>query len=157
MVSVVSVSYVGSRRSVVRSSCCCVGNITRCLLKTEVCGSERVFRYNRLLTLWPSALGLPQEHLRIVGTRPVDLGIQLPNVSCWEPIDFTGNKLLLVATRDGTLKLLQWTKGTYVPFTATDTKLTTVKVKVNFELTGIFDSILSGGTRSYIFSFPILL
>ncbi|CAN8002476.1 unnamed protein product [Ixodes hexagonus] len=77
----------------------------------------------------PDDTVLPQQHLRIVGTRPANLGVRFPNVSYWEPVDFNADKFLLVATEDGKLQLLHWIKGSYAPYTALDTRLTTVKVK----------------------------
>ncbi|KAM7296973.1 uncharacterized protein ISCGN_022128 [Ixodes scapularis] len=77
----------------------------------------------------PDDAALPQQHLRIVGTRPANLGVLFPNVTYWEPVDFNNNKLVLVATQDGKLRLLQWTKGIYAPYATLDTRLTTIKVK----------------------------
>nr|XP_037285990.1 uncharacterized protein LOC119179010 [Rhipicephalus microplus] len=72
---------------------------------------------------------LPQDHLRVIGTKPVDLGIRLGNVSCWEPAYVAGTTFLVVATRTGQVELLRWASGRYAPFAGMATSLTTVKVK----------------------------
>lgn len=72
---------------------------------------------------------LPQDHMRVVGTKPVDLGVQFGNVSCWEPIYFAGTTMLLVATRAGRVDLLRWAGGRYSTFAGMATSLVTSKVK----------------------------
>ncbi|KAK8757502.1 hypothetical protein V5799_004857 [Amblyomma americanum] len=71
----------------------------------------------------------PQDHLRVVGTKPVDLGIHLGNVSYWEPTNVAGATLVIVATRSGQVELFRWTNGRYAAFTGMTTSLTTTKVK----------------------------
>lgn len=71
----------------------------------------------------------PQDHMRVVGTKPVDLGIQFGNVSCWEPINFAGTTMLLVATLSGRVELLRWAGGRYTAFAGMSTSLATSKVK----------------------------
>ncbi|XP_037557778.1 uncharacterized protein LOC119434774 [Dermacentor silvarum] len=72
---------------------------------------------------------LPQDHLRVIGTKPVDLGIRLGNVSCWEPAYVLGSTFLVVATSTGQVELLRWTNGRYATFAGMATSLTTAKVK----------------------------
>uniref|UniRef100_A0A023G4S2 Putative secreted protein n=1 Tax=Amblyomma triste TaxID=251400 RepID=A0A023G4S2_AMBTT len=71
----------------------------------------------------------PQDHLRVVGTKSVDLGIHLGNVSYWEPTIVAGATFVVVATRTGQVELFRWTNGRYVVFTGINTSLTTTKVK----------------------------
>ncbi|KAH7986972.1 hypothetical protein HPB49_025940 [Dermacentor silvarum] len=73
---------------------------------------------------------LPQDHLRVIGTKPVDLGIRLGNVSCWEPAYVLGSTFLVVATSTGQVELLRWTNGRYATFAGMATSLTTAKVKL---------------------------
>ncbi|KAH6942437.1 hypothetical protein HPB50_005500 [Hyalomma asiaticum] len=72
---------------------------------------------------------LPQDHLRVIGTKPVDLGIRLGNVTCWEPAYVAGATFLVVATRTGQVELLRWANGRYVTFAGMTTSLATAKVK----------------------------
>ncbi|KAL1472938.1 hypothetical protein MTO96_022709 [Rhipicephalus appendiculatus] len=63
---------------------------------------------------------LPQDHLRVIGTKPVDLGIRLGNVSCWEPGVRCGRgvpcgsdahrtgRAATMGQRDATLHSLEW-------------------------------------------------
>nr|XP_050029863.2 uncharacterized protein LOC126525933 [Dermacentor andersoni] len=76
----------------------------------------------------PDYGALPQDHLRVIGAKPVDLGIRLGNVSCWAPAYVPGSTFL-VATTTGQVELLRWANGRYATFAGMATSFTTPKVE----------------------------